>query len=195
MNRPTAREKDYFFQKTYFYFLKLNLRAKKQPKSLFSKFTPKITYFFRFMVFKYFSLLNPKKNNAFSKKMSKFPLFFLLFFSIFSVLIYFFSSIFFSKSNKFAYFCQIYWLLCQKKIPRPPKFEKKVKNIEILTFFLKIRLKKLELIKKIKFKSKKLKKYVIFGINLKKTLFEHFLALQSNFTKEKYIFFKSRLFL
>ena len=44
--------------------------------------------------------------------------------------------------------------------------------------------KKIGINKKIKFKTKKLKKYVTFGVNLKKTLFEVFLALKSYFSKE-----------
>ena len=113
MNRPSAREKDYFFQKTYFYFLKLNLRAKKQPKSVFSKFTPKNTYFFRFLVFKYFLLLNPKKNNAFSKKMSKFHFFF-FFFNFFSSRILFFS-IFSQKVTNLPIFVKFIDCYAKKK--------------------------------------------------------------------------------
>ena len=63
------------------------------------------------------------------------------------------------------------------------KLKKKRKKNEILTFFLKICLKKLDLRKRKKLKTKILKKYVFFGINIDKILFDHFLALKSSFKK------------
>ena len=78
-----------------------------------------------------------------------------------------------------------------KSSPGNPKFEKKYQNFNI---FLKIVFKKIGNKKNLKFKTKKLQKYVIFDVHLRKILFEHFLAPRSNFTKKKYFFHKSRLF-
>ena len=58
-----------------------------------------------------------------------------------------------------------------------PKFEEKSKKYQNFNHFFEIVFKKIGNKKNLKFKTKKLQKYVIFGVNLKKILFGHFLAL------------------
>ena len=68
-------------------------------------------------------------------------------------------------------------VLMPKSLPGIQKIEKNVKKYQHFNYFFKNVFKKIGNKKSLKFKTKKLKKYVIFDVNLKKILFEHFLAL------------------
>ena len=68
MNRPSAKERAYFWEKKYFFLVKFDQRAKKCSKSIFFKFTSKITYFCNFLVLNFKLFLFPIFLNTFLKK-------------------------------------------------------------------------------------------------------------------------------